>query len=91
MRNMKFDDFLEKELQKESFKTAFQDEKSLLASALAVVEARERAGLSQRQLAKLAHLPQSTIARIESGHNTSIETMIKIALALGQELKIQFV
>ena len=91
MATVDFSDFLKEELQNASFKKAFQDEKHLLASALALVEAREEAGLSQRQLAQRAHLPQSTIARIESGQNTSIETMMKIASALGRELKISFV
>ncbi|EFQ56454.1 DNA-binding helix-turn-helix protein [Streptococcus downei F0415] len=51
-------------------------------------KARAKAGLSQRELAALSHVPQSTIARIEKGNNTSIETMSKIAVALKQELKI---
>lgn len=61
-----------------------------MESALAVSKARAKAGLSQREreLAALSHVPQSTIARIEKGNNTSIETMSKIAVALKQELKI---
>ena len=43
----------------------------------------------QRELASLSHVPQSTIARIERGHNTSIETMSKIALALNKNLTIK--
>ena len=52
--------------------------------------AREEAGYSQRELAELAHVPQSTIARIEKGANTSVDTLSKIAFALGKELKISF-
>lgn len=52
--------------------------------------AREEAGYSQRELAELAHVPQSTIARIEKGENTSVDTLGKIAFALGKELKISF-
>ena len=32
--------------------------------------------------------PQSTIARIECGYNTSIETINKLAMALGKKLTI---
>ena len=53
------------------------------------LRARENAGLSQRELAERSGVPQSTIARIERGHNTSIETMSKIALALNKNLTIK--
>lgn len=51
-------------------------------------EAREKAGLSQIQLAKLARIPQQTISAIESGvrKNPGIETMIPIAKTLGLTL-----
>jgi hypothetical protein len=35
-------------------------------------------------------VPQSTIARIEHGQNTSFDTMSKIAFALGKKLKVEF-
>ena len=53
------------------------------------LRARENAGLIQRELAERSGVPQSTIARIERGHNTSIETMSKIALALNKNLTIK--
>ncbi|MFC2584764.1 MAG: multiprotein-bridging factor 1 family protein [Lachnoanaerobaculum saburreum] len=55
-----------------------------MENALAVTKARQSAVLSQRQLSKISHVPQSTIARIEYGHNTGIETISK--LALGKKL-----
>ena len=50
----------------------------------------ERAGLTQRELAERADVPQSTIARIEHGQNTSFDTMSKIAFALGKKHKVEF-
>lgn len=88
MKTIKFDDFLDEQLKDNSFKEGYQAEKAILESALAVANARSKAGLTQRQLSELSHVPQSTIARIERGHNTSIETMSKLAVALNQELKI---
>jgi transcriptional regulator with XRE-family HTH domain len=55
------------------------------------MNARERAGLTQRELAERTDVPQSTIARIEQGQNTSFGTMSKIAFALGKKLKVEFV
>mgnify|MGYP000861291704 CR=1 FL=1 len=88
MTTIKFDDFLQDELKQEDFKAGYLAEKSILESAIAVFNARQNAGLTQADLAERANVPQSTIARIERGHNTSIETMSKIAFALNQKLTI---
>ncbi|WP_075572208.1 helix-turn-helix domain-containing protein [Megasphaera coli] len=90
MTTIKFDDFLKTELTDDNFKEGYLTEKAILESAIAVYDARQSAGLTQRELASLSHVPQSTIARIERGHNTSIETMSKIALALNKNLTISF-
>ena len=65
MTTIKFDDFLQDELKQEDFKAGYLSEKSILESAIAVFNARQNAGLTQRELADLSHVPQSTIARIE--------------------------
>ncbi|HFU4452084.1 TPA: multiprotein-bridging factor 1 family protein [Streptococcus suis] len=88
MATIKFDDFLQEELKNDDFRAGYLAEKAILESALAVYNARQKAGLTQRELADLSHVPQSTIARIERGNNTSIETMSKIAYALNQKLTI---
>ncbi len=77
MKTIKFNDFLNEQLSDNSFNEGYQAEKAILESAVAVANARSKAGLTQRQLSELSHVPQSTIARIERGHNTSIETMSK--------------
>lgn len=88
MASVKFDDYLNNELKNNDFKKGYLTEKAILESALTVEHTGQSAGLSQRQLAKISHVPQSTIARIECGCNTSIETINKLALALGKKLTI---
>lgn len=90
MTNIKFDEFLKQELKNPEFKAGFENQNSKLASAVALMEARESAGLTQQELAAKACVPQSTIARIERGSNTSIDTMSKIAFALGRHLEVRF-
>ena len=88
MATVKFDDYLKTRLEDEEFKADFLAEKAILESAVAVFNARQNAGLTQRQLARLSRVPRSTIARIENGHNTGIETLSKITFALNQKLTI---
>jgi len=54
----------------------------------AVRRARRRAGLSQRELAVRAGLPQSTVARIESGFvDPRTTTVVKLLEVCGEELE----
>ncbi|HEL9635178.1 TPA: helix-turn-helix transcriptional regulator [Streptococcus suis] len=91
MATIAFDDYLVEQLKDEEFKTEFLQSRAQTEQAVQLLLTREAAGYSQRELAELAHVPQSTIARIEKGANTSIDTLSKIAKALGKELKVSFV
>jgi DNA-binding XRE family transcriptional regulator len=54
---------------------------------------RIAAGLSQRELAKIAGMTQAIINRIESSHNPSnptLETLIKLSGACGRQPRIEF-
>jgi ribosome-binding protein aMBF1 (putative translation factor) len=67
---------------------ALEEEFALI---LAVAKARQRAGLSQAQLAKRMKTTQSTIARLESGRwLPSTRTLSRFAQATGHRLKISF-
>ncbi len=88
--NVQFDSWLTHKMKDQQFKANFELESAKLESAVALVDERERAGLTQRELADLANVPQSTIARIENGQNTSFETMSKIAAAMGKKLVVGF-
>ena len=81
----------DKKLENSQYKEGYLKEKSILASAVAITKAREAAGLTQRELAERSGVPQSTIARIERGYNTSIDTLSKIAFALNKRVKISFI
>lgn len=61
------------------------DEAEELASIVgAMIEQRQHLELSQRELAKLCGIPQSSIARIESGITSpNISTLLKIFKKLG--------
>ena len=67
---------------------ALEDEFSL---AVAVIEARAHAGLTQEQLAARMHTTQAVIARLESGRvKPSTRTLERLATATGMRLRISF-
>ena len=56
----------------------------------AMIEQRHILNLSQRDLADLCGLPQSSVARIESGKSTpNLSTLLKIFNRLGLSLVVQ--
>ena len=61
----------------------------LTAIVSAMIEKRNALGISQRELAQLCGLPQSSIARIESGKTTpKLDTLLKIMHPLRLKIKL---
>lgn len=57
-----------------------------------LIAARDRKGLSQRDLSNISGIPQKTISRIESGKDIpKIPTLYRLASSLGLKLEIQIV
>lgn len=58
----------------------------------ALIEARIKRKLTQRELAKKIGIKQPSLARVEKGkHTPSIAMLSKIAAGLGKKLEIRFV
>lgn len=66
------------------------DEVESIASIVgALIEKRNALGISQRELASLCGIPQSSVARIESYKSTpNLDTLIKIMRPLGLRLTV---
>ena len=53
---------------------------------------RKRQHLTQKQLSELTGIAQADISRMENGTaNPSIKTLQRLAVALGMQLKLEFV
>lgn len=56
----------------------------------AILHARKRAGLSQKELAEKAGIAQSDINKLENGNaNPSLQTLQRLAAAMGMKLKVE--
>jgi DNA-binding XRE family transcriptional regulator len=85
---MSFRKFLAEEMKNPEFKKAFEEEKRLLALSYAIVEAREKHGLTQKELAEKSHVTQQQLSKIENGVNCNMRTFIKVSNALGLGLTV---
>lgn len=55
----------------------------------AIIKQRKALGYSQRQLAEICHIPQSSIARIESYKTVpNLDTLLKIIKPLGLNIQV---
>ncbi|TLF42509.1 helix-turn-helix domain-containing protein [Lacticaseibacillus zeae] len=90
-KDIDFDDYLREQVRDSAVKEAYDRESNKLEVAVVISQAREVAGLTQRAIASKAGIPQATVARVERGDNTSIETLGKIANALGKHIKLSLI
>ena len=82
-----FDDLVAKE--SKSFRKAYYEEVARLQLARQISTARKEKKMTQKAVAEKANMPQSVIARIESGtHSVSMDTVGRIAHALGKKIQL---
>src|SRR5438034_9001840 len=73
------------------YRKAYQALEGEFVLASAVIEARNRAGLTQREVARRMGTTQPVVARLESGRvRPSMRTLERLAEATGSRLLISF-
>ena len=89
----RFRDYLNEQLRDPDVRKAYQEEGFFVELAIQIVRLREQRGLSQRELAHRLQTSQQTISRLESPRNSSLSlrTLVKLAHALGKDVRVQFV
>ena len=83
---------LKRLLRDKRFRKGYEEELEKLRVVDALIRLRERRGLTQTELAHRIGVSQPFIAKLESGetHNFSLETLVKLAVALDSELEVRF-
>lgn len=75
-----FEEFLKERFKDKSFRKGYLEKLAKLRLAHQIAVLRRKKRMTQKQVAEKAGMPQSVIARIESGrHSFSIATLHKIA------------
>lgn len=89
-----FETVLNKALKDKEFKDLYSKELILNKIATAVTDMRQRAGLTQKELAVKANTTQQVVSRIESARDVSripsIDLLSRLAVASGCNMDINF-
>ena len=84
-----FEEALKKLMKQKGFKEGYEKEVARLDMVHQIKQARLSKKMTQEKLAKKAEMPQSVIARIESGkRGLSFSTISRIASALGKKIAL---
>ena len=92
MKKTNFDKYLEKQLKNPAFAERFEQAGASWDVALQIAALREKAGLTQKELAKRLKVSQQQISRLESplyeGH--SLSTLRRVAGVFNTHLRVLF-
>ena len=87
-----FDNFLNEQLKDPELKAEYEALEPEFTVMQAIMEARAKTGLKQKQLSERTGISQADISRLERGTaNPSIKTLQRIANALGRRVQIEFI
>lgn len=90
-KHFDFDTWEKKALKNPKFKVEYDNLQPQFALINAIIEARNKKGITQKVLAQKMGTKQSVISRLESGNaNPSFDFLKRLALALGTDIKIEF-
>lgn len=91
-QHLDFNIWIKDKLKDPEFKAEYNRQEPEFAVIRAILKARMKKGLTQKELAEKIGTRQSAIARLESGNaNPSIGFLQKVAEALDTNLQINFV
>ncbi len=83
------EDVLKKQMRSKVFRKAYEEEMTRLNLVQQVRGLRLAKKLTQKAVAKRAHMPQSVVARLESGeHSFSLDTLQRIASVFDKEVQL---
>lgn len=87
----KFDDFLQGQPQDPGIRREYEALQAEHAVNQAMIDARQKSGMTQKELAERTGIAQADISKLEHGNaNPSIRTLQRLAKGMGMVLKIEF-
>ncbi|MCD8082220.1 MAG: helix-turn-helix domain-containing protein [Clostridiales bacterium] len=88
---MTFEEFKREELKRPEVRAEYEALEPEFSFMRAMIDARKKTGITQKQLAEKTGISQGDISKYESGSgNPSIRTLQRLAAGLGMRVKIEF-
>ena len=86
-----FDTYLASQLKNPEFKKEYDALEPEFAIIQALIDARSKSGITQKELADRTGINQADISRIERGNaNPSLRTIRRLAEGMGMRVKLEF-
>lgn len=84
--------YLNERLKEPGFKKEWDALQPEMAIVQAMIAARNKSGMTQKQLSQKTGIAQGDISKLETGNgNPSLNTLQRLAAGMGMKLKIEFV
>ncbi len=85
-------ELLNERLEDENFRKEYEKLGPEYDAIRAVLDARQKANLTQKQLSELSGVAQADISRLENGNsNPTLKMLQRLANSMNMDLKIEFV
>ncbi len=87
-----FDRYLEKQLENPEFRKEWDDLDPEYNMIQAIIDARKKSHLTQKQLAERTGIDQSDISKLETGNaNPTLQVLKRLADGMDMVLKLEFI
>ncbi len=88
----RFDDFLLEQLKDPEIREEYEALQPKHAIIQAIINARQKSGMTQKELSDCTGIAQGDISKLERGNaNPSLKTLQRLANGMGMILKIEFI
>ena len=89
--SVKFDDFLQEQLQDPEFRKEYEALQPEHAIIQAIIDARQQSGMTQKELSERTGIAQGDISKLEHGNaNPSLRTLQRLASGMGMIMRLEF-
>ena len=87
-----YDKYFDEQMKNPEFRKEWESLQPEMAIVQAMIDAREKTGMTQKELSEKTGITQADISRLENGNaNPSLKTLQRLAEGMGMTLKLEFV
>ena len=86
-----FREYINEQLKDPAFKVEYDALEDEFVIIQAIIDARKKSGLTQKELSERTGIAQADISKLENGNaNPSLRTLKRLAAGMGMKIKLDF-